>query len=244
MLFRANSDGLELFQQAIEDNKHMSDQEALEQFIHAYKVSNEEVIETDNLYDTIEDAIIHIDKLKDEIVSADQKIDDLFNNSNDDTTIEEFFIDVCNVLENVEIKEFDYDQKESEESKQYRRDNEIEKMVKLGYRFEAGQGRAISDKADKEKHAMITEKRLKAIEVSKSNFMIDSIKKFTGETILKDFKAKKIDDNRYEVYSYRHSIDAIYCATKNKVTGKGSRKYKEDLLKFILHYIELEKQCS
>lgn len=132
-----------------------------------------------------------------------------------------------------EIVEREVNIPEKETNTQVLQENEILKMVKQGYKFISGLGAKIYNdylarigKAEQEKK------------------QAQEFRKLQGSLQLKNAKVESVGIKVYSVYSHRQGVDAKYDATTGKVSGKGSRSLKDEIIKRVKFFLDYEQDLA
>lgn len=177
------------------------------------------------------------------------KIEKLFETVDDDDQNKVFdylFDKVMVELENYKSEEFEY---ESDTAYGLTEKKEIEKMINAGYRFNSGVGLSVQIEKDKRERKESTERKLKEIEEKRKQqqrendkLLSSEWKEIANKLAIPSMRVNKTDDGKYNVRSYEMGIDATYDSISGKVSGKGSRGFKNEIIECATRYIELEKR--
>lgn len=240
-MMRPNSLGLARLEQLIRENGEAFDSTLLYELEDAYTTINDEMDEA-VLYDA-EDVDYHLECVKDDVKCLIDEVISVFDFDvpEDDETSEQAVDRIQQKIEEV-VNSFSYSGIDYEED-DFRTDipvteeEQIKKMIDSGYTFTSGAGLELT----KEKQLQ-QEKEEAAKVYSRLQKSIDSEwRDFTIALGMEKVEVTKDGDEKYILYSYDRA-NATYDKTTGKVSGKGARKFKEQLLVCAVEYIRLEEK--
>lgn len=248
MLFRPNSRGLEMLEEAIREHKDGMSNEMLQALTNAYEMINEEVGEAGVLdLDDVEEKVYEFVK------GIDFKITNIFENvekllediESEDEVYDSIYRDVLAEFEKYEFEEFIYDS-DSESNNSCK--TQMKKMMDMGYRFNCEMSKEIQKEHDAEVIKLEQEKKdreyTELLKKHEEKFSQKWEEYRENINLLLDVRyIGKRDANTYELRRY-DELDVLYNSITQKISGKGSRKYKEQVIEYVNHYIEFMNKMS
>lgn len=255
MLFNPNSKGLELLEAAIRENAHTMSSELLEALSRAYDVTNEEMEENHatDWYDVAAHAHDFVRDVDKKIKGIFEKVEGLLEEVNsDDEIYDSIYKGVVAEIEKYEYEDYEY---VPEFDSIDRSKEQMGKMMKMGYRFNCEASKDIQREHDEkvlEDNRLQEEKRLEDIrkkeiaeKEKQDRVMYEKWKELYGkESPIILTWLEKVDSEIYRVRSYESSIDARYNTNTKKVSGKGSRNHKNEIIECVNSYIQFIEGVS
>lgn len=242
-VMRSNSEGLEKLLSFIYENGDLLGNEKLFELEDIYSEINDEFFYGKE--DFKHDMAYEIGGLlstEDESTSVANMADDL-----DDLFVFADISEQASAQETIEHlhgkakKVFEKYQKDDEDSSLYSKIEEIIfsegrpaslrdemlKMIKAGYVFNCDYGKLLKSEIERDR---------------RESEAAEEFRKLGSEFPLPYAKVREIDFVTYGVQNYE--VDAIYDLRNEKVTGKGSRKLKDEIIQTINMYLEFKRKHS
>src|SRR5690606_31455532 len=205
------------------------------------RLSGDEINEITDIYNSLTYSIEEAETMENELIEIDEKeqlyynhidqtkddIENLFDRWDDEKPIHELMDKIS------EIVEREVDTKEKVNNIHTLRENEVLKMVKQGYKFINGFGASIYNnyiaRIEKEEQIKKQEQEMKILK---------------EELQLKNAKVESVGIKVYSIYSNYQGVNATYDAKTGKVSGKGSRNLKDEIIKRVQFFLNYEQDLS